>query len=224
MRSPERCRVASRSMAVRPSTLCGTRRTASGLIVYNNLPSLSLKGIGLAIAVIIYWVVALAAIGVGFVVFLASHVLLALEIAIGPLFVALFAFPATRSFFNGWLSAVVSTVLAMVLIVALMSLMVQVETAEIARLAAAPSGANVIGQLGALLGVGALLGICGILSRQIPSVATGIAHGVYHNTNAYTAALWTGTRGAARASTSVVRSYATGRSIGISKPAGRSLS
>jgi hypothetical protein len=30
--------------------------------------------------------------------------------------------------------------------------MVQVETAEIARLLAAPSGANVLGQLGALLG------------------------------------------------------------------------
>jgi type IV secretion system protein VirB6 len=196
----------------------------SGLVVYDNLPSMSLKGAFLAIVVFAYWGAALAAIGIGFLIFVAAHVLLALEIAIGPLFVATFAFPATRHFFSGWLSAVVSTLLSQILIVALMSLMIRVELRAGAQLMAQPAGANVVGQMGALLGVGALLFICALLAKQIPSVATGIAHGVYHNTNAYTAALWTGTKGVARATTGVVRSYAPARSIGIARPAGRSLS
>jgi hypothetical protein len=66
-----------------------------------------------------------------------------------------------------------------------MSLMLQVETNELGQIAHNPTNANEIGQIGSLLGVAALLGICSLLAKQIPAVAVGIAGGAYHNLNSY---------------------------------------
>ena len=60
----------------------------SGLIVYKNLPSLSFEGSAARSLVFTFWAVALAAVAIGFLMFLASHVLMALLIIVGPIFVA----------------------------------------------------------------------------------------------------------------------------------------
>ena len=155
----------------------------AGLMVYNNLPSVSLKGVALTFCVFFFWGVALAAVAIGLLMFLASSVLMALLIAIGPIFIACALWPGSRAFFSGWIASCVSTVTAQILTVALMSLMLQVETAELGRIASNPANANEIGQIGSLLGVAALLGICSLLAKQIPAVAVGIAGGAYHNLN-----------------------------------------
>ena len=60
----------------------------AGLIVYNNLPSVSLKGYRSSFCVFGFWGVALAAVAIGFLMFLASNVLMALLVAVGPIFIA----------------------------------------------------------------------------------------------------------------------------------------
>jgi len=168
----------------------------AGLIVYDNLPSVSMKGVLLSLCVFLFWGVALAAVAVGFLMFLASSVLMALLVAIGPIFIACALWPASRAYFSGWIASCVSTLTAQILVVALMSLMFQVETTELARIANGPTNANEVGQIGSLLGVAALLGICSLLAKQIPAVAVGIAGGAYHNLNSYANAMGaTGTAG-----------------------------
>ena len=157
-------------------------------MVYKNLPSLSFKGALLSLLVFAFWAVALAAVAIGFLMFLASHVLMALLIIVGPIFVACALFEASRQYFVGWLSTCVSTVVSQVLVVALMSLMIKIETNELSRISPASTGANEVGQIGALLGVAALLGICAWLARQIPNVAVGIAGGAYHQLGSYVGA------------------------------------
>lgn len=201
----------------------------AGLAVYNNLPSVSLKGVLLGICVFIYWGVALAAVAIGFLMFVASQVLLALLVAVGPLFIPCALFQGSRQFFSGWLSACVSTVVAQILIVALMGLMIRVETTALAGIAAAPAGGNEVGQIGALMGVAALLFICALLAKQIPTVAVGIAGGAYHNLNAYTqgaGSAASSVASGAKSAGSAAMSAATSnfRSGAPSTPAGRSLS
>jgi type IV secretion system protein VirB6 len=181
----------------------------AGLMVYNNLPSVSLKGVALTFCVFFFWGVALAAVAIGFLMFLASSVLMALLIAIGPIFIACALWPGSRAFFSGWIASCVSTVTAQILTVALMSLMLQVETAELGRIASNPANANEVGQIGSLLGVAALLGICSLLAKQIPAVAVGIAGGAYHNLNSYANAI-----GAAGAAGSKLINMARGPSGG----------
>jgi type IV secretion system protein VirB6 len=177
----------------------------AGLRVFDNLPSVSLKGAMLCIVVFAYWGVALAAVGISFLMFMAAQVLMALLIALGPLAVVMALFPVTRGIWTGWISATVSTIVSQILVVALLSLMIRVENAELARIAGGPAGANEVGQIGALMGVAALLAICALLARQVPSISVGIAGGVYHNLNHYTAAAWSATRGVAGGVASAAR-------------------
>ena len=72
-----------------------------------------------------------------------------------------------------------------------------------------PTNANEVGQIGSLLGVAALLGICSLLAKQIPAVAVGIAGGAYHNLNSYANAI-----GAAGTAGSKLISMARGPSGG----------
>ena len=161
----------------------------AGLIVYNNLPSVSLKGIALTFCVFVFWFLAIASVAVGFIMFLASSVLMALLVAVGPIFIACALWPGSRGFFSGWIASCVSTLTAQILIVALMSLMLTVETAQLRQIVANPNNANEVGQIGSLIGVAALLGICSLLAKQIPAVAVGIAGGAYHNLNSYANAI-----------------------------------
>ena len=200
----------------------------SGLMVYKNLPSLSFKGALLSLLVFAFWAVALAAVAIGFLMFLASHVLMALLIIVGPIFVACALFEASRQYFVGWLSTCISTVVSQVLVVALMSLMIRIETSELSRLSPASTGANEVGQIGALLGVAALLGICAWLARQIPSVAVGIAGGAYHQLGSYVGAAAAAVKkvgSVSRSAAAAVASRVGAASTSSLRPfAGRSLS
>jgi type IV secretion system protein VirB6 len=181
----------------------------AGLVVYNNLPSVLLKGIALTFCVFVFWFLAIASVAIGFLMFLASNVLMALLVAVGPIFIACALWPASRAFFSGWVASCVSTLTAQILIVALMSLMLTVETAQLHQITASPINANEVGQIGSLIGVAALLGICSLLAKQIPAVAVGIAGGAYHNLNSYANAI-----GAAGAAGSKLISMARGPSAG----------
>jgi type IV secretion system protein VirB6 len=198
----------------------------AGLVVYKNLPEWSMKGAFLSLAVIAFWGLSFIAVGVGFLMFLGAHVLMALLMVTGPIFIACALFPASRRFFSGWLATAVGVLVTQVLVVALVSLMIRVEQFELLKLQAAPAGADIMGQIGSLIGVAGLLFICAGVAKQIPGLAVGIAGGAYHQFGDLVGA-------AAGAVTSFASgAYRVGRSAigaGAAKPspssfAGRSLS
>ena len=114
---------------------------------------------------------------------------MALLVAVGPIFIACALWPASRAFFSGWVASCVSTLTAQILVVALMSLMLQWRLTQLASDRRQSDNANEVGQIGSLIGVAALLGICSLLAKQIPAVAVGIAGGAYHNLNSYANAI-----------------------------------
>jgi len=149
----------------------------AGLVVFKEL---SWSDFGLQILVAIYFLVALGAIGMGFLIWLFAHLALALLVATGPFFVALFAFPATRIYFGNWIGAMLHSVLTQVFVVALLVLLIGAENTIIAQIAAQPGG-NTITQLQLLLGGGLLFAVCGWTVKQIPSASGAIASGaVFH--------------------------------------------
>jgi type IV secretion system protein VirB6 len=138
----------------------------------------SLKSIGLVVIIGICMVFSIAAIGLAFLMMLGSHVMLALVVAVGPLFVAAAAFPVSRGYFRSWLNAALGAVTAQVLVLALLGIMLVSQKATIATLLNGGQVANIGSQIGALLGLAALLFLCGILAMQIPSLAAQLTGGV----------------------------------------------
>jgi type IV secretion system protein VirB6 len=173
----------------------------AGLVVYKNLPW-SIKGIALELLVVVYWFVAITTIGIGFLIFLGAHVTLALVIALGPLFICCFLFPATRRFFDGWVGASVSLILTQILSITLLSLLIDTENATIAQIAANNGGDNEIAQLQLLLYAVVLFTLCALLASQLPGIAVGIAGGVHQQIGVYSQVIYGGAsaagRGAAR--------------------------
>ena len=100
-------------------------------------------------------------------------------IAVAPLAVACAMLPVTRQWFQGWLNTVVGVLVAQVLVTGLMTLMILVQQTELTRVAAQPAGANEVGQVAALLGVGGIIFICAIIAKMIPNFAMAIGGGAY---------------------------------------------
>lgn len=212
----------------------------AGLMVWEAVPRYSLSSIPLWFAIIIYLAIALVAIGFSWLIYLASTVLLALLLAVGPLFLALFAFPQTHKFAAGWTAALASTIVTQILTVAILVMFVGVETATVQRITAGAGAAVVDNFINAIitLAEGALLmWLIGMLVKQAPSLAQGIAGGVYQSVGGMLASAAAGTAAAGRAATAGVALGARGVSAAareagakvasaarVSRPTGRSLS
>ena len=204
------------------------RAWTAGLIVYKNLPW-SLKGIALQFLVVAFWIIAIMAIGIGFMVYLGCHVILALVVALGPLFVCCFLFPTSRRFFDGWISTMVSLVLTQVLSITLLVLLTNTENATITQISAG-SGSNEIAQIQLLLYAIVLFVMCALLATQLPGIAVGIAGGVHQQVSVYSQAVYSsasqiGQSTAAKAASTarVIGNVGTVRSR-VYGPAGRSIS
>jgi type IV secretion system protein VirB6 len=205
----------------------------AGLVVYKNLPW-SIKGMALEFLVVLYWLVAIATIGVGFLIFLSAHVMLVLVIAVGPLCISCFLFPSSRRFFDGWIGTSVALVLTQILSIVLLSLLIDTEDATIAQIAADNAGGNEIAQLQLLLYGVVMFIMCALLASQLPGIAVGIAGGVHQQVSVYSQAVYgtasrVGRSAAAKAGSAV---SGTARAIGsagtirsrVFGPAGRSIS
>lgn len=208
------------------------RAWTAGLVVYKNLPW-SLKGIALQLLVVAFWLIAIMAIGIGFMIYLGCHVILALVVALGPLFVCCALFPASRRFFDGWISAMVSLVLTQVLTITLLVLLTTTENATITQIAA-DNGGNEIAHIQLLLYAIVLFVICALLASQLPGIAVGIAGGVNQRVSIYSQAIYAGVARAGRSTAGGTATVVVGtaRAIGtigtvrsrVSRPPGRSLS
>lgn len=187
----------------------------SGMVVWKHIPQYSLSGAILTLCVAGYFIVVVVCIAAGFLIYLASTVLLILLLKVGPLFVALYAFPQTQRIANGWISAVVTSILTQVFAVAILVLFVGAEQATVTRiLAAASNGAapNFIDELMVLLQAGLLMWIISMLVKQAPGLASSIAGGVYQSMSSFTGAAF----GAPKAIGAAARGAASKAGTGIS--------
>ena len=211
---------------------------AAGLAVYRNLPW-TLKAVGLTVCIALYWLGAIFSIGLSFLIYLGADLILALLVAVGVLFVAAFPFPATRPYFDRWLSACLSMVLLKIFIVTLLALLVAAENATMKAIATTGMGAgwdtgSEIAQLQLLFGGLLLFFICGAVAKQLPSVAVAVTGGVVADAHAFGAVA---SSAAGRVGSMGSRAYGASQNARaeraraaerettmVAKPAGRSLS
>jgi type IV secretion system protein VirB6 len=138
--------------------------------------------IGPSLAVIFMWVCAGVAISFSYLVWLTSRIGMGLVIAMGPIFVALALFPATRALFERWLGQVVQFVVLGVLAVTLLQLMVAAEGMLVDQIVATSATSSPAQRLQMLLAVCVLFIICAMLAMQLPGLASGLASGFSFHT------------------------------------------
>ena len=110
-----------------------------------------------------------------FAVMLYARIGLALVIALGPVFIALMMFRATRPFGEAWTRQIANFVILHVLVVALVGLMLTTVEGFIDRYGTnATSGGQLI--VGAVA-VSAILGLAAYIALQLPEIASGLAGG-----------------------------------------------
>lgn len=151
-----------------------------GLAVWKNL---AWTDFGLQILVIVYWFAGAVATGFGFLVWMASHIVLGLYVAVGPILLATFLFPATRSLAERWLGSMITMVLLQLFVVSLLVVLTGAETTLLANIATAGGGGNPIAQIQVLIGAIVLFVICGVVVVQMPGAASAIAGGMYLHAN-----------------------------------------
>lgn len=153
---------------------------AAGLKVFQNIPWFSFKAAILGILVLGYWFVALIAVLETFIVYLVSHMVVALGVAIGPLFVALRMFPETYRYFYGWISVLVSGVVVQILSVALLGLLLTTVGQQLNQIAGTGLGSGNLGtQVLTILDAGLLFYAGWKVAQQLFSIGQAIAGGVY---------------------------------------------
>lgn len=163
-----------------------SRGFAAGIIVIKNLPWYSFKSIVLAFTVLLYWFFLFGAVGIMFLFFLVSFVVTELVINFGPLFIAMYAFPASRFLFDGWLRATMAGVLTQIFIVGLLSLFANTLNTifgGVGRLLTTGQGqadaGNIAGQVGVLICACIIALIFGCMTFFIYRLAQSIAGGVH---------------------------------------------
>jgi hypothetical protein len=151
----------------------------SGLAIYRSLPW-SVAGLGLCLIVVFYWIIAVFAIAIAFLVWMQAFIVLALLVGVGPIFAGLWVFPLFRGLATGWLHTVLANIVLQILATALLALLLSAETqllAQVATQARAAGGANEIRGVQMLLAGMVLFVACGWITYQLPGIAAAIAGG-----------------------------------------------
>jgi type IV secretion system protein VirB6 len=194
------------------------RAFAGGLAVWKNLGRFDF---GLMVIIGLYWLAAAVATSFGFLVWLVSHILLGLFVAVGPLIVGMFLFPATRSIFERWIGALLSMIFLQVFIVTLLVVLIGAENTLLASITSA-GGGNPMAQIQVLFGAIILFIIASVVVVQLPGAATALAGGMHFHANSLARATFGQSVAlASRAAAGVLQLGASkGRAIQLRRTAG----
>jgi type IV secretion system protein VirB6 len=186
------------------------------------------RAIIIGIIILLFLVVACVAIAYSFLVTLVALLTLKFGVALGPLFVACFAFPFTRRMGDNWLGVIASAVVTIAGVAVLLEMLVAVQEPMIAAVQAPPAALrdNVIAMTHSLFNCGIVFFIVGVLVRQVPAMARAIAGGVATRVEPYQhAAASAAHRAMASTKTAATAARGTARAVGARlNPAGRSRS
>jgi type IV secretion system protein VirB6 len=109
-----------------------------------------------------------------FAIMLYAKVGLGVVLALGPVFIALMLFEATRPFGEAWTRQVANFVILHVLVAALVGLMLTTVDGFFTKYGASASGGGLIV---AAVAIGAALGLSGFVALQLPEIAGALAGG-----------------------------------------------
>lgn len=121
---------------------------------------------------IVYLVVGVTALYTMFLLAL-SQVALAVLLALGPLFIAMLFFDASRRFFERWLTHLVNYALVTVLTVMVVALLMRILTVAAAQASDVGSEIEIAHAMRLCLAAGIVL----LVLRQVMGIAAGLAHG-----------------------------------------------
>ena len=152
---------------------------SSGLQAYNGLPLFSIKAAFLTLFILAFMLLALVAIAEMFLVYLTSHVVVALAIAIGPALAALYMWEMTRRYFFGWMGVVLGAVLTQVLAVGLLAIYLRITQTEIATLKTNLTVDNIGTALLSLFSMMLLFYVGYRVSSHIWGIGQSIGGGIY---------------------------------------------
>lgn len=187
----------------------------------------SMWDFGLQVLILLYWAAAAVAVGLGWAIWQSAQILLALAVAVGPVFIAMMLFSATRAAFERWIGFLLSMLVLQAMVIILLIVIVKAENQIIAGVQA--SGGNVIAEAEGLFAPIILFLIAALLLWQMPSAATALAGGMHFHAYALHAATLgraynTASRGAragvAATASGAARAYnaAVGRPISVYGP------
>jgi len=157
-----------------------------GIAVWQHL---SWHDFGLEGLIVLYWIVGAFSVGVAFVVWLISHILLGLFVAVGPLVLPMFMFPAVRGIFDRWISSLLSCIFLQVFITVLLVVLIATENALLDRIAMDRTG-NPMAEIEMILCTVVMFGMAAYLVFELPGAATALAGGVHFHTHAISRATY----------------------------------
>lgn len=150
--------------------------------ILKNVSVFSVKSLVLGLFTAMEFLVGALFIAIGFLIYIASHIMLGLAITVGPLFVCALLFRWSVFLFSAWICTLLAMVLTQVLIVALLSLLLVTEQnilTQIVNLNAAggANGNNLGAQIHYLVEAALLYFMIGYLSPKIEELARALTHG-----------------------------------------------
>ena len=170
--------------------------------------------IGTTFLALIIWLVGLILTGYGAFLFVLAKMALAILLALGPIFIMLLMFEATKRFFESWLGQAMNYVFMVVLVSAACKLILTIIDAYMGpALADARATASIPTAVPAI----AYSVIGALVLMQLSSVASALGGGVAVSTLGAGAAVWSKATGAGRG----VKNMATGKTLNDMRAARR---
>ena len=180
----------------------------------------ALESIVLASMALASWLIAFLAVGVAFAVYLIVHIYLAAILIVGPLFVALAMAGQLRNWLMGWLNALASQVLSLILLGVGLTILTRAEDQVLQSILNIADNVNFWSSLGHLFGGMVALCIGAVYALTVRGIAVGIVGGVYAAMQPYVSAAQTAiAAGAGAAAGSGGGSAASGANAGMATPA-----